>query len=375
MIPHGYGPRIARCNLHFEKLTLRQPISGSRGRRHVAWAKICAHALICAALGLISGCTQPESSEVVVYVALDREFSEPILNDFAQSTQVKVRAKYDVESTKTVGLATAITAEQARPRCDVFWNNEILHTLRLAEAGLCEAYLSPLAKDYPPEFQAPDGTWHGFAARARVLLVNTDLVPPDTLPRSIYDLADSRWRGRIGIAKPLFGTTASHAACLFAAWGEDRARTYFESLTANEVQILSGNKQVARSVASGALAFGLTDTDDAIIEVDAGHPVVIVYPDQGADQPGTLFLPNTLAIIRDCPHPQQARRLVDYLLAPGVEDRLAVGASAQIPLGSRATATARVETPRTIKAMQVDFAEAARVWSVARDWLRDNFAQ
>jgi iron(III) transport system substrate-binding protein len=68
----------------------------------------------------------------------------------------------------------------------------------------------------------------------------------------------------IGIAKPLFGTTATHAACLFAAWGDDKSTGFFRDLKANGVHVLSGNKQVALAAGSGEIAIGLTDTDDAM---------------------------------------------------------------------------------------------------------------
>jgi iron(III) transport system substrate-binding protein len=271
-----------------------------------------------------------------------------------------VLPKFDVESTKTVGLAQAIIAEANRPRCDVFWNNEILHTLRLEEKGLLETYRSPVAESYPPMYRSPEGTWHGFAGRARVLLVNTKLVAESERPDSIYDLAEPTWRG----------TTA----CLFAHLGEEKAKEYFTSLKANEVQILSGNKQVALSVAGGQAAFGMTDTDDAIIEVEKGQPVVIVYPDGREDQLGTLFIPNTLAIIKNCPHPESARKLVDYLLSPEVEIALARSASAQIPLNSKVEVELRVQTPRTVKPMPVDFSAAARQWDAAGKFIRETFA-
>ena len=60
------------------------------------------------------------------------------------------------------------------------------------------------------------------------------------------------------------------------------------------------------AVGGGRADFGLTDTDDALEEVAKGMPVVIVYPDQRPDGLGTLFIPNTLAIIRGCPHPAAA---------------------------------------------------------------------
>jgi iron(III) transport system substrate-binding protein len=85
------------------------------------------------------------------------------------------------------------------------------------------------------------------------------------------------------------------------------------------------------------LAFGITDTDDAMIEVEKGLPIAIVYPDQGEYGMGTLFIPNTLAVIKGGPNREPAHRLVDYLLSPTVEEKLAAGPSAQIPLISTCT--------------------------------------
>jgi iron(III) transport system substrate-binding protein len=335
----------------------------------------CRPAYLLLLTGLFSGgCWRAEENSVVVYAALDSEFSEPILQQFAAETGIETSPKFDVESTKTVGLANAIIAEKARPRADVFWNNEIVNTLRLRDEGVLDTYVSPVGEQYPEAFRGTDGRWYGFAARARVLLVNTRLVPTDQRPTSIHDLADPKWRGKVGIAKPLFGTTATHAACLFAAWGEEKAKEYFQALKANDVQILAGNKQVALAVVSGQLAFGLTDTDDAIIEKEKGEPVEIVYPDREPDELGTLFIPNTLSIIKGCPHPEQARKLVDYLLQPAVEAKLAAGPSAQIPLNPNTQAAARVETPQTVKAMQVDFDAAVQLWERTAEFIREEFA-
>jgi iron(III) transport system substrate-binding protein len=319
----------------------------------------------------LAGCnSQPE---VVVYAALDREFSEPVLDEFTRETKIKVLAKYDLESTKTVGLTQAIIGEASRPRCDVFWNNEILNTLRLEERGLLEVYRSPQAEHYPELFRSPNGTWHGFAARARILIVNTKVVSEEDMPKSIRDLADPKFQKRTALAKPLFGTTATHAACLFAVWGDDEAKAFFQALKKNEIQVLGGNKQVAEAVASGNLAFGLTDTDDAIIEVEKGSPVKIVYPDRGDDELGTLFIPNTLAIIKGGPHPDEAKKLVDYLLSAKVEERLAQGPSAQIPLSDQVQIKPRVETPKTVKAMPVDFAAAVKKWEETAKYMSDEF--
>jgi len=326
-----------------------------------------------ASCALAVGCWSDSPDVVVVYTALDEEFSSTILDDFHRETSVEAWPKFDSEATKTVGLANALMAQGDHPSADVFWNNEILNTLRLRDAGLLAAYDSPAGRAYPAMFQAQDHTWFGFAARARVLLVNTEMVDESQRPRSIHDLADPRWQGKVGLAKPLFGTTATHAACLFAAWGDDEARAYFMSLKQNDVQILASNKQVAVAVAAGQLAFGLTDTDDAIIEVEQGFPVEIVYPDRGEGELGTLFIPNSLAVMKNAPHPEAARKLVDFLLSPAVEGALARGRSAQIPLQPGVTVDVRVETPATVHPMDVDFGAAAAVWDTVAEFMRDEF--
>jgi len=312
---------------------------------------------------------------LVVYSSLDREFAEPVLKDLARQAGISLRSKFDVESTKTVGLTNTLIAESVQPRCDLFWNNEILNTIRLKERGLLQPYRPRHAEDVPAGFKDPDGHWYGFAARARILLVNTKSVSEADRPTGLADLVNPRWKGKIGIAKPLFGTTATQAACLFAVWGEEKAKAFFRDLKANEVQVFSGNKQVATAAGSGQIAFGLTDTDDATGEIEAGSPVAIVYPDREPEQLGTLFIPNTLAMIKGATHPDAARRLADLIVSPEVEATLAQGPSAQIPLLNGSKKPAQVETPATVHPMNVDFQAAAKLWDRAAVFLTAEFAE
>ncbi|WP_234824124.1 extracellular solute-binding protein [Bremerella cremea] len=330
---------------------------------------LLAYVLLFTAL-IASGCRPAATSEVVVYTALDQEFSEEHFEQYQQETGATVVPKFDTEANKTVGLTETLFAEKDRPRCDVFWNNEILNTLRLQKAGMLESYKPLHYDEYPAEFVDPDGQWVGFAARARILLVNTEKLGKRIAPTSLFDLTDESWQGEGGYAKPLFGTTATHAAVLFAELGPEKAKEFFHQLQGN-AQMFPGNKQVAQAVSSGQITFGLTDTDDAMVEIEQGRPVKIVYPDQGADQLGTLFIPNTLAIIKGGPNPDAAKKLVDYLLSANVETALAEGPSAQIPLNKNLDIPLRVKTPQEIKAMQVDWSQALDQWNPAAEFLRE----
>ncbi|OPZ09197.1 MAG: Iron uptake protein A1 precursor [candidate division BRC1 bacterium ADurb.BinA292] len=110
----------------------------------------------------------------VVYTALDQLYSEPILAAFAEQTGIDVLSVYDSEAAKTTGLVARLVAERDRPRCDVFWNNEIVRTNQLQREGLLQPYAAPGAAHVPAAFKDPEGYWTGFAGRMRVVAFNTD---------------------------------------------------------------------------------------------------------------------------------------------------------------------------------------------------------
>lgn len=316
-------------------------------------------------------CAPAQRDEVVVYTAHDEFYARPVLDAFEKETGIRVRAQYDTESSKTTGLVNRILSERNRPRADVFWNNEVAQTLRLKEADALEAYVSPNAAAIPPAFRDGEGYWTGFAARARVLIYNTELM--DEPPASIHDLADPKWRGQTAIALPLYGTTATHAAALFAHWGDDEAKEYFQSLVENDVAILPGNATVRDRVADGEYAFGLTDTDDANGAVLDGRPVAWVFPD--ADDLGTLLIPNTVSLVRGGPHPDNGQRLIDYLLSAEVERRLAESRSLQIPLNPAVARPEGVPAPDAIRTMRVSFEEIAASFDAAAEFVRENMVR
>lgn len=322
----------------------------------------------------IVGCVGRAENEVVLYSAADREYAAPIIAAFERkNSETKIAATFDVESTKTVGLVTRIENEASSPRCDLFWNNEIVHTLRLEKAGLLESLAWPVPNNWPKNARSSSGKWIAFAARARILIINRQLLPEkDQWPGSVMDLADPKWKHNCGVALPLFGTTATHFTVLHQKLGEEKSLRWFNQVKDNAV-VLSGNKQVAQAVSSGQLAFGLTDTDDALIEIDNGLPVAILFPDQMPEQPGTLLIPNSLCVPKGCRHPIAARMLAGYLLSEDIEGRLAMGPSGHIPLRPGHPQKSRAAPDEPTRYMEVDFAEVAQHWETSAARLRTVF--
>lgn len=244
--------------------------------------------------------TRTAGDDVVIYAAQDQVYAEPILKDFEKQTGIRVRALYDSEAVKTVGLANRLLAEQGLPRCDVFWGNEELRTRQLAARRVFR--------------QTNAWASLGFRSRRIAMAVGATNLSP---PRSLLDLTNENYRGRVAVAYPLFGTTATHLLALRQHWGESNWLAWCRSLAANKPFIVDGNSVAARFAARGEARFALTDSDDIAAENRDG--VRLTALPLTAE---SLLIPNTVAVIRNCPHPDPAQLLFEYLQSPEVAARL-----------------------------------------------------
>jgi iron(III) transport system substrate-binding protein len=265
---------------------------------------------------------------VVVYTSQDQVYAEPILKEFEQQTGIKVRAVYDSEAVKTVGLANRLLAEREHPQCDVFWNNEAFRTYQLAATGV---------------FRGTNGVAE-FGYRSRRIVVNPDKVSLAEAPRALTELTNATWRGKVALAYPLFGTTATYFIALRQYWGDERWQTWCRALSANRPFLVDGNSVVAKLVGKGEAWIGLTDSDDIAAEHRNGTPVAASPLSEDS-----LLIPNTVAVIRGARHPEAAQKLFDYLQEPAVVQRLvAVNALEGVTIQSVAVATLKPDWEKLV---------------------------
>jgi iron(III) transport system substrate-binding protein len=260
------------------------------------------------------------NSEVVVYTSVDQIFSEVIIKQFEQDTGIKVKAVYDTEAVKTVGLEKRLIAEKENPKADIFWNSEHLRTLRLKALDLLAPYKGMGYEEIPGNFKDPDGLWVGFGARYRVFVVNNGMINKENIPLSLEALTNKQWEGKAAIAKPYFGTTSTHFAALYTRYKEERYRKLLHGIKSNKVALLSGNSHVRDAVVRGEYAFGLTDTDDVSVAVDRGENVSMVFADHFGD--GAYAIPHTVSMISGGPNPENGKKFIDYLLSKAVIQKL-----------------------------------------------------
>ncbi|MFO1500552.1 MAG: substrate-binding domain-containing protein [Verrucomicrobiota bacterium] len=259
-------------------------------------------------LALLASCgTFPagaaDARRVVVYTSQDQVYAEPMLKSFERQTGIPVAAVYDSEAVKTVGLANRLLAEKAHPQCDLFWSNEELRTRQLAAQQV---------------FRETNG-WVAVGYRSRRIVINTNLLAASLAPKRWVELTNQVWRGKVALAYPLFGTTATHFLALRQRWGTPAWESWCRALAANQPFLVDGNSVAAKLVGRGEAWIGLTDSDDIAAEQRHGAPVA---PLAMTDE--TLLIPNTIAVIRRGPNPAGAQVLWEYLQRPAITDKLIV---------------------------------------------------
>jgi iron(III) transport system substrate-binding protein len=343
--------------------------------------------LIAAALviPIMGGCDRSSSQplpmgnvEVVVYCSVDTEFAEPILAEFEKRTGIKVHRVFDTEAGKTTGLLNRLMAEKARPRADVWWSSEIFGTIQLAEQGVLAEYRPASAADIPEQYRDPAGRWTAVGLRGRVLAYDPKRTKVDDVPTRWCDLGAARYKGLICMADPRFGTTRGHMATLLHVWGSRRFKAFLKCFRDDNQKLSDGNSQSVLLLTRGRVQFAATDTDDVISAQQRGDSVEMVYPDlspfgsapydQDADRrlmvgepvrmdiegtepksppvgfyestishppytvTGTLWIPCTVAAVKNGPNPVAAQRIVEYLVSAEVEEKLAKSESRNVPV-------------------------------------------
>src|SRR5436305_1618793 len=100
---------------------------------------------------LLVGCRPRGSAgareEIVVYCGVHEPYASQVFAEFEKQTGLKVAPRYDIESSKSVGLAGRLEAEKDHPRADVWWGSEAFLSVRLGDEGVLAPYAPPTAAD------------------------------------------------------------------------------------------------------------------------------------------------------------------------------------------------------------------------------------
>ncbi|HWD19520.1 MAG TPA: extracellular solute-binding protein [Verrucomicrobiae bacterium] len=293
---------------------------------------------LCLAALVAAGCQRSDHQTVIIYTSQDEVYAEPILKEFTAKTGIEARPVYDSEAVKTVGLVNRLLTEKEHPQCDVFWNNEEFRTRQLAAHGVFRE----------------TNAWRELGCRSRRIVINTNLLTVAKAPKNFSDATNAAWRGKFALAYPLFGTTATHFQVWRQWWGDARWQGWCRALAANQPFIVDGNSVVVKMVERGEAWAGFTDSDDIASAQREGFPVAALpTTDEG------LVVPNTVAVVRGCPHPEAAQKLYEFLSDQQVSAQLVAVHALEAPTSPP---NSRVDWDKLLADLEQTTAEAKSIF-------------
>jgi iron(III) transport system substrate-binding protein len=249
-----------------------------------------------------------QESKVVWYTSAEVQVAEKIAKAFeAKHSGIAIR----VERTGAERVYTRIAQERASRvySVDVVNSSDAAHFIAWKRDGLLAPYVpEDVAKFYPVEHKDPDGLFATFRLYLSVIGYNTNLVKPADAPRSYADLLEPKWKGKIVKAHPSYSggiMTATYQMARDLGWD------YFEQLAKQNVMQVQSSADPPRVLARGERAVMADGADQQLFVLkDAGQPVEVVYPAEGAP---LVVGPN--GIVKEAPNPNAARLLQSFLFS------------------------------------------------------------
>jgi iron(III) transport system substrate-binding protein len=271
-------------------------------------------------LGLLGGMSQAAqgSGEVVVYSGRAEPLLKLILELFEKQTAIKTIVKYGNGAV----LAQQILEEQKAlgRSADLFIHTEAgtFESLRLD--GALHPYNSESTRSILVDLRARDGSWTGLSGRSRAILYNKNLVKPNELPNSIFDLTAPKWKGKIAATNSANASFFAWVSALRLTIGDDRAQDFLSKLKENTARLSASHTDVRKAVGRGEFALGLINHYYYHIQLEepdvAVRNVGIIFPDQKSNQIGTLILAAAGAILKNSRNLGNAQKLLDFLTGP-----------------------------------------------------------
>jgi len=207
-----------------------------------------------------------------------------------------------------------LIAEKNDPVADVAYYG-VSFGILAKEKGVVADYKPKHWKDIPAGLKDPNGAWFAIHSGTLGLFVNKDALGGRPVPRSWKDLLKPEYKGMVGYLDPssAFVGYAAAVAINRAMGGTldnfKPAIHYFQELAKNH-PIVPKQTAYAR-VLSGEIPI-LIDYDFNAYRAEYKDKanVAFVIPKEG-----TVVVPYVMSLVKGAPHPQLAKKILDFVLS------------------------------------------------------------
>ncbi len=190
-----------------------------------------------------------QSEPLVVYAGRSEELVQPLIDQFTAETGIEVEVRY----AGSAELAAQILEEGDNSPADIFFAQDAGALGAVSKAALLKSLDQSIRDLVAPEYGAKDGSWIGVSGRVRVLSYNPDTVTE--LPKSVFDLANPEYKGRVGIA-PTNASFQAFVTAMRVIEGEAKTLAWLEAMKVNGV-VYEKNGAILDAVEAGEIDMGL----------------------------------------------------------------------------------------------------------------------
>ncbi|MBI2189496.1 MAG: extracellular solute-binding protein [Acidobacteria bacterium] len=178
----------------------------------------------------------------------------------------------------------------------------------LSREQILQAIKSPYHADLIEPAIRPHGEWTGSRLNVFVQAYNTKLVKKEELPNTWEDLADARWKGRLGIE----AEDSDWLAGIFGAIGQERGDKVFrEIVSTNGMSVRKGHTLLTQLVVSGEVPLALTVYNYKAEQFRREGAPIDWFTIGSA-----IARPNGVGVAKNAPHPHAAVLYYDFELSP-----------------------------------------------------------
>ncbi|MFO1206899.1 MAG: Fe(3+) ABC transporter substrate-binding protein [Burkholderiales bacterium] len=281
-----------------------------------------------ATLLALSAAHAAEENQLNLYTARHYQTDEALYSNFEKQTGIKINRIEGAEDP----LMERIKNEGDKSPADVFITVDAGRLWRADQAGLFQPIHSKVLESrIPAAYRAPDGTWYGFSARARIVVYNKTNVKPGEI-KSYTDLADPRWKGRICARSSGHVYMLSLISSVIAHDGEQKAEQWAKGVAGNLArEPKGGDTDQLKAVAAGECDIAISNTyyfvrllkSSKLEDRAVAEKLGVLWPDQKG--PGVHMNISGGGVLKYAPHKENAIKFLEYLASDQAQQYFANG--------------------------------------------------
>lgn len=247
-----------------------------------------------------------EGGKVVAYGSLESTAMDPITDAFEKKTGIKVEY---FRSSATKAMERGLTELRAgKAIFDVMVNNSGTIEIMRKE-NIFAKYISPSAAGFPKDEIDPQ-LGPAYRHTPIGIIYNKSAISAADAPRSLEDLLNPKYRGKVVMPDPTQHTTTMQwLASLYKIMGKEKADKFIRDLGATKPLLAESFAPSAERVSTGETPIAISLVRYVVTFAESGAPVDYVRLGK------MLSTGQYLALSHKAPRPSAGKAFIDFFLS------------------------------------------------------------